>query len=137
MATVLLVVHLMIAAALVAVVLLQRSEGGALGIGGGGGGAGGFMTGRGTANMLTRVTAGLAAAFFVTSICLTLLAQQTRRAPSPLDRPAAGAPAVPGPATKSDSPPAAPGTPSGAPGGGLLDSLQQGRQQLPQVPASR
>ena len=132
MATVLLVIHLMIASALVAVVLLQRSEGGALGIGGGGG-AGGFMTGRGTANMLTRVTAGLAAAFFVTSICLTLLAQQTRRAPSPLDRPAAGAPAVPGAATKSDAPAGAPAAPSG----GLLDSLQKGREALPQVPAGR
>ena len=137
MATVLLVIHLMIASALVAVVLLQRSEGGALGIGSGGGGAGGFMTGRGTANMLTRVTAGLAAAFFVTSVCLTLLAQQTRRAPSPLDRPAAGAPAVPGTATKSDAPATAPGSPSGAPSGGLLDSLQKGREALPQVPAGR
>lgn len=136
MATVILVIHLMIAAALVAVVLLQRSEGGALGIGGGGG-AGGFMTGRGTANMLTRVTAGLAAAFFVTSICLTLLAQQGRRAPSPLDRPAAGAPATPGTATKTDAPAPAPGTPAAPPGGGLLDSLQQGRQSLPQVPANR
>ncbi len=134
MATVLLVIHLMIAAALCAVVLLQRSEGGALGIGGGGGGAGGFMTGRGTANMLTRVTAGLAAAFFVTSISLTLFAQQSRRAASPLDRPAATAPAVPGTGT-----PAAPATggPAPAGGGGLLDSLQQGRQTLPQVPASR
>jgi preprotein translocase subunit SecG len=137
MATVLLVIHLMIAAALVAVVLLQRSEGGALGIGSGGGGAGGFMTGRGTANMLTRVTAGLAAAFFFTSICLTLLAQQTRRAPSPLDRPAAGAPAVPGTATKSDAPASGPGAPTEAPSGGLLDSLQKGRQTLPQVPAGR
>ena len=36
MATVLLVIHLMVAAALVGVVLLQKSEGGALGIGGGG-----------------------------------------------------------------------------------------------------
>ena len=136
MATVLLVVHLMIASALVAVVLLQRSEGGALGMGGGGGGAGGFMTGRGTANMLTRLTAGLAAAFFLTSICLTLIAQQGRHGTSPLDRPAAVAPAVPG-ATKSDAPATAPGTPSEAPGGGLLDSLQKGRQSLPQVPASR
>ncbi len=135
MATVLLVIHLLIAAALVAVVLLQRSEGGALGIGGGGGGAGGFMTGRGTANMLTRVTAGLAAAFFVTSIGLTLFAQSNRRAPSPLDRPAASGPATPGqatPAAKSD----APATPSGAPGN-LLDSLQQGRQSLPAVPSNR
>jgi preprotein translocase subunit SecG len=133
MATVLLVIHLMIAAALCAVVLLQRSEGGALGIGGSGG-AGGFMTGRGTANMLTRLTAGLAAAFFVTSISLTLIAQQSRRAASPLDRPAATAPAVPG-----KEGPAAP-TGGAAPttgGGGLLDSLQRGREQLPQVPASR
>ncbi|MCH8239415.1 MAG: preprotein translocase subunit SecG [Proteobacteria bacterium] len=77
MATVLLVIHLMVAAALVGLVLLQRSEGGALGIGGGGGGGvGGFMTGRGTANLLTRVTAVLAAAFFCTSILLTLIAKQ-------------------------------------------------------------
>jgi len=133
MATVLLVIHLMIAAALCAVVLLQRSEGGALGIGSGGG-AGGFMTGRGTANMLTRLTAGLAAAFFVTSISLTLLAHQSRRAVSPLDRPAASSPAVPG----KDAP-AAPTTGGTAPtgDGGLLDSLQKGRQQLPQVPSNR
>lgn len=77
MATVVLVIHIMVAAALVGLVLLQRSEGGALGIGGGGGGAGGgFMSGRGAANLLTRVTALFAAAFFVTSILLTLIAQQ-------------------------------------------------------------
>jgi len=76
MATVILVIHLMVAATLVGLVLLQRSEGGALGIGGGGGG-GGFMSGRGAANMLTRVTAVVAALFFVTSISLTLIAQQS------------------------------------------------------------
>ena len=75
MATVLLVLHLMLALGLIGVVLLQRSEGGGLGMGGGGGG--GFMTGRGTANLLTRVTAGLAGLFFLTSIGLTLLAKQT------------------------------------------------------------
>ena len=76
MATVLLIIHVMIALALIGVVLLQRSEGGALGMGGGGGG-GGFMTGRGAANFLTRVTAGLAAAFFTTSLILSLVASQT------------------------------------------------------------
>lgn len=75
MATVLLILHVMIALALIGVVLLQRSEGGALGMGGGGGG-GGFMTGRGAANFLTRVTAGLAAAFFTTSLILSLVASQ-------------------------------------------------------------
>ena len=48
MATVILVIHMMIALALVGVVLVQKSEGGALGIGGGGGG--GLLTGRGQAN---------------------------------------------------------------------------------------
>ena len=76
MATVLLVIHIMVAAALVGLVLLQRSEGGALGIGGSGGSGGGFMTGRGAANLLTRVTALFAALFFATSILLTLIAQQ-------------------------------------------------------------
>jgi preprotein translocase subunit SecG len=71
MIRVILVLHIMVAAALVGIVLIQRSEGGALGIGGGGGG---FMTGRGAANLLTRVTAILAAAFFGTSILLAVLA---------------------------------------------------------------
>jgi preprotein translocase subunit SecG len=70
MTTVLLVIHIMVAAALVGVVLLQRSEGGALGIGGGGG----FMTGRGAGNALTKATGALAACFFATSLALSLLA---------------------------------------------------------------
>lgn len=72
MATVLIVIHLMVVVALIALILLQRSEGGALGIGGGGGG--GFMSARGAANVLTRSTAFLAAAFFATSVALTILA---------------------------------------------------------------
>jgi preprotein translocase subunit SecG len=77
MTTVLLVIHILLALALIGVVLLQRSEGGGLGIGGGGGGGGGmggFLTGRGTANLLTRTTAILAACFMLTSITLTILA---------------------------------------------------------------
>ncbi|MBS0244888.1 MAG: preprotein translocase subunit SecG, partial [Proteobacteria bacterium] len=85
MATLLLVLHMMIAVALIGVVLLQRSEGGGLGIGGGGSS---FMSGRGTANLLTRSTAILAAAFFATSIGLTLLAKHSARSVSPLDQPA-------------------------------------------------
>ena len=79
MTTVLLVIHLLIALAMIGVVLLQRSEGGALGIGGGGGGGGGMgglMTGRGTANLLSRTTAILAFAFMCTSLVLTILAKQ-------------------------------------------------------------
>ena len=93
MTTVLLVIHLLLAIALIGTVLLQKSEGGGLGIGGGGGGGGGmggFLTGRGTANLLTRTTAILAACFMVTSLTLTLMAGGNREASSILDAPPQG-----------------------------------------------
>ena len=137
MVTALLVLHLMVASALVAVVLLQRSEGGALGIGGGGGGgggAGGLLTGRGTANLLTRTTALLALAFFVTSILLSLVAQQSATNRSILD--ADGAATQGTPATSESKPAEAPaGTESGR--GGILDKLQPGQSGAPAVPQSQ
>ncbi|MZR30464.1 preprotein translocase subunit SecG [Sneathiella litorea] len=84
METVLLVIHIMIALFLIGVVLLQRSEGGALGIGGGGG----AMTSRGAANLLTRTTAGLAAAFMLTSILLAIVSGTHSEPTSILDTPA-------------------------------------------------
>ena len=72
----LLVLHLVIAVVLIGVVLIQKSEGGALGIGGGGGG-GGLMSARGTANFLTRLTAILAGLFMLTSLGLTMLADNS------------------------------------------------------------
>ena len=98
MTEVLLAVHLMIALALVIVVLLQRSEGGGLGIGGGGGGGGGmggFMSARGTANLLTRATAILAACFFVTSMGLAFIADSGRRGSIVDEIPQGGAPTAP------------------------------------------
>ena len=98
MITVVLIVHLLLAMAMVGVILLQRSEGGALGIGGSGGGMGGFMTGRSTANLLTRTTAILAACFFVTSMILAILAGGHTERGSIMDEPdpaATAAPAAP------------------------------------------
>jgi preprotein translocase subunit SecG len=118
MQTVIIVIHLMVVLALVGVVLLQRSDGGALGIGGGGG----FMTGRGQANALTRATAILAALFFLTSLTLTILAN-INRAPKSIFEGVAPA--------GQNSAPAQPGqAPSGPSGSGtLLDQLQQLEQQ--------
>jgi preprotein translocase subunit SecG len=87
MTTIVLIVHLLIALALVGVILLQRSEGGALGIGGGG--MGGLMTGRSSANLLTRATAFLAAGFITTSLLLAILATHQSAPRSILDQPAA------------------------------------------------
>ena len=86
MQTVILVIHLLIALALVGFILIQRSEGGALGMGGGGGGGAGFMTGRATADFLTRTTAILAASFFITSMVLAILANDKSESKSILDQ---------------------------------------------------
>ena len=104
MSNVLLVIHLMLAIAMIGVVLLQRSEGGGLGIGGGGGGGGGmggFLTGRGTANLLTRATAILAGCFMLTSITLTILASGANERRSIVDEMPATAPAQEEPAIPS------------------------------------
>lgn len=76
MSTVLIVLHLFITLALIGVVLIQRSEGGGLGIGSSQG-MGSFMTGRGTANLLTRTTAILATAFMLLSLALAMLNRGT------------------------------------------------------------
>jgi len=72
MITVLLVLQAFVTLALIGVVLIQRSEGGGLGLGSSQG-MGNFMTGRGTANLLTRTTAVLATIFMVLSLVLALL----------------------------------------------------------------
>lgn len=79
MTTILLVIHLVFVIALVVVILIQRSEGGALGIGGGGSGMGGMFSSRGAANLLTRLTAFLAAGFMATSLILTVLTSRQDR----------------------------------------------------------
>ncbi len=112
MQTVLIVIHLLVVIALVAVVLLQRSEGGALGIGGGGG----FMTGRGQANALSRATAILGALFFATSLIMSIIAGWSRAPRSIIDTAA----------PSSTSAPAGKAAP--APGN-LLDQLKRAEEQ--------
>ena len=116
------VIHVLIALALIGVVMLQKSEGGALGMGGGG--MSGFMTGRSTANLLTRTTAILAALFFATSILLVMLGQYTRAPRSIIDEggPSPTSPLTPGsplaplspiPAAPSPAVPVQPAPPAG------------------------
>ena len=120
MQTVVIVIHLMIVATLIATVLLQKSEGGGLGVGGGAG----FMSSRGTANLLTRTTAVLAVGFFVTSLFLSWLASYDRKPSSIIGTPA------------SQSQPAGPATPVSPPTrGGILDSLKKADEQPQNQPA--
>src|SRR5262245_33118507 len=114
MHTVVIVIHLMIVMAMIAFVLLQKSEGGGLGTGSSN--SGGFLSTRGTANVLTRTTALLAAAFFATSLALSIIAGLDRKPKSILQSPAAPGQQTPG----------APAAPAGGGGGGLLDQLGGG-----------
>ena len=66
MIVVVIVIHLILVLGMIAVILLQKSEGGGLVSS-----TSGFMTGRGTANVLTRTTAILAFFFFITSLGLS------------------------------------------------------------------
>jgi preprotein translocase subunit SecG len=120
---VVIVIHLMLVLSLIGVVLLQKSEGGGLGIGGSGGG--GFMSSRGTANLLTRATAILAGLFFATSLILSILAGMNRK-PTSILQGGQSAPTAPGPSS-----PLSPG--------GLLKDLQGAptAPSGPQVPQSK
>ena len=127
MQTVVIVIHLMIVATLIATVLLQKSEGGGLGVGGGAG----FMSSRGTANLLTRTTAVLAVGFFLTSLFLSWLASYDRKPSSIIN-----------PVTQSQPGGAQPLAPTS--GGGVLDSLKKTDEQQnqsapsgPQAPRSQ
>ena len=76
MVTIILILHIILAVGIIGLVLLQRSEGGGLGIGGSQ--SGGFMTARGTANALTKLTTFFGAMFFITSILLAILSGNTK-----------------------------------------------------------
>lgn len=121
MQTVVIVIHLMIVAVLIGAVLLQKSEGGGLGMGGGAG----FMSSRGTANLLTRTTAVLAVGFFITSLFLSWLASYDRK-PSSIVAPA------------SQTAPAGGATPVQPPtsGGGVLDTLKKVDEQQQKAPSA-
>lgn len=73
MLEVVLVIQVIVTVFLIAVIMIQKSEGGGLGIGGSGGGMGDFLGVKGTANLLTRVTAVLAGTFMVLAIVLAIL----------------------------------------------------------------
>jgi preprotein translocase subunit SecG len=128
MLSVIIVIHLMLVIALIGVVMLQKSEGGGLVSS-----TSGFLTGRGTANVLTRTTALLAAGFFLTSLALSWLAGLDRKPTSIINT---------GGGATQEAPVGAPAAPLSS-GGGVLNQLQQGSGPAtpapggPQVPESK
>jgi preprotein translocase subunit SecG len=105
MKTAALVLHMFFVLALVGVVLIQRSEGGGLGLGSGN--LGGLMTTRSTSNLLTRITAILAAIMFINTIVLALLFKGDAKPKSILDTPVAASAPLSAPISTPDATPVA------------------------------
>jgi preprotein translocase subunit SecG len=118
MQTVIIVIHLMVVVTMVGLVLLQKSEGGGLGMGGGAG----FMSNRGTANVLTRATAILAGVFFLTSLVLSVLAGIDRKPRSIIN---------------TNTPASQQQTPAPPTSGNLLDQLKPPSEQPPAQPPAQ
>jgi preprotein translocase subunit SecG len=125
MLTVLIVIHLMLVIALIGVVLLQKSEGGGLISS-----TSGFLSTRGTANVLSRTTALLAAGFFVTSLVLSWWASFQRHPASIINTGAPASQEVPA------GTPQPPQSGQGGQAGGLLNQLQKGIPTLPAGPGA-
>lgn len=86
MFSVVLTIHVVVGICVVGLVLMQHGKGAdagaAFGGGGGGGSAGSMFGSSGSANFLSRTTAMLATAFFITSLSLAYLSGAVRVAPS-------------------------------------------------------
>lgn len=76
MHTIVLILHILIAFALIGLILIQQGKGADAGSGFGAGSSGTVFGARGSASFLSRMTAALAAVFFVTSMVLGYFATQ-------------------------------------------------------------
>ena len=110
METLILVVHVLAALAIIGLVPLQHGKGADMGAAFGGGASGSLFGATGSANFLSRITAIMAAIFFVTSLGLTWYSSHKSEArgvmatqpPAPASTPAAA------PATTPALPPGQP-----------------------------
>ena len=108
-----LVVHVIIASVMILFILMQQGKGAEAGASFGGGGSQTVFGSAGSASFLTKLTAGLAIGFFITSMALAVFAKQkvsqspvisapvTQKAPTNTDVPA---PAAQTPAPVSSAP---------------------------------
>ena len=102
--TLILVVHIIVAVALVALVLLQQGKGADAGAAFGSGASATMFGSQGSASFLSRTTAILATAFFLTSLTLAYFATQTTRAPESVMEQAASETPAPPPSESAKGP---------------------------------
>ena len=82
MISIILVIHVLLSLAIIALVMLQRGKGADAGAALSGGSSGSVFGARGASNFLSRTTAILATAFFITSLALAYLSANLESASS-------------------------------------------------------
>ena len=87
METVLLIIHVLATVSLVALVLIQQGKGADMGAAFGGGASNTVFGSVGSASFLTKLTAGIALVFFITSLSLAYVANEQVKARSKVDIP--------------------------------------------------
>lgn len=128
MYTILVVLHVLVSIALIGLVLIQHGKGADAGAAFGSGASGTVFGARGSANFLTRVTAWLAAAFFILSLALAYIVHGRSNSesvvdglaapaaeaivPSTVQLPAEGTAATPAASTGGEAAPQAPEAPA-------------------------
>lgn len=128
MYTILVVMHVLVSIALIGLVLIQHGKGADAGAAFGSGASGTVFGARGSANFLTRVTAWLAAAFFILSLALAYIVHGRSNSesvvdglavpaaeaivPSMVQLPAEGTPATPAASTGGEAAPQVPESPA-------------------------
>ena len=118
------IVHLLVAAVLIGLVLLQHGKGADMGAAFGSGASGSLFGATGSANFLSRATAVLATAFFVTSMGLTYFSLQKGKSEGVMDRHVV--PAQARPAAVPSTAPSPPAAPSSLPAPGQVPAGAQG-----------
>ncbi len=83
------VLHVLVALAVIGLVLMQHGKGADMGAAFGGGSSGSLFGATGSANFMSRTTAVLATAFFLTSMGLTYFSSQKSEAAKPAVQPVA------------------------------------------------
>lgn len=95
---IILVVHILVSAALIGLILVQHGKGADMGASFGASQT--FFGSAGSANFLTRLTAGLATVFFITSLTLAYFSRQAVKSESVIqqttDAPVSAPPVLPG-----------------------------------------
>ncbi len=87
METILLIVHVLVGASVIGLVLMQQGKGADAGASFGGGASQTVFGSAGAGSFLVKLTAGLAALFFATSLALAVIAKQNAEAVGSLGLP--------------------------------------------------